>query len=154
MAAHSKVSCTSGSFHQCSPFLTYSSFSRGEEDELKRGAFLLLPPRPHSLDFAGLVGLVLFTFCPRSMATVLTARSPQIHNPSSLCKQLFHLINSELCDLILVSKSKCDTVPRHHGVSTGRVLVTLLRTAVRLATLPFSLLVAFLRTSFTLGTSV
>lgn len=51
VAAHSKVSCTSGSFHQCSPFLTYSSFSRGEEDELKRGAFLLLPPRPHSLDF-------------------------------------------------------------------------------------------------------
>lgn len=121
---------------------------------LKGGHFYCYLPGPTPWTFAGLVGLVLFTFCPKSMATVLTARSPPIHNPSSLCKQLFHLINSELCDLILVSKSKCDTVPRHHGVSTGRVLVTLLRTAVRLATLPFSLLVAFLRTSFTLGTSV
>lgn len=93
----------------------------------------MLPLRPHSLDlcWAGWAGAL-----------------------HTLPQKLFHLINSELCDLVLVSKPKCDTVPRYHNVSTGRVLVTLLRTAVRLVTLPFALLVAFLRTSFMLGTSV
>lgn len=93
----------------------------------------MLPLRPHSLDpcWAGWAGAL-----------------------HTLPQKLFHLINSELCDLILVSKPKYDTVPRYHSVSTGRVLVTLLRTAVRLVTLPFALLVAFLRTSFMLGTSV